>query len=133
MTARRRVTLLAVLGVASLAAAAELARQKPVRDACGHVKGEPVSLDQALCIARSIEMENGVKPWKTSEELDETFAEHVWSIQNTVQESADGCGTWGMALEVSKLDGRVLSYTPWRTVCMHDEKKREPLVRPTNG
>ena len=130
MTLPRMVTMMVLLGFANLAAAAPVTSQRSIRYDCGYQKGQPVTLEQARCIARAIGMVSGVTAWTTTEEFNDTFAERVWMIQNTIQETADGCGTWGMSLEVSKFDAQIVNYGLWQKVCLHDEKKREPLVRP---
>ena len=102
----------------------------PVQSQCGYQPGIEVTEAQGRCIAETIGMDAGIGSWEVKDEFNEVFAESVWRFENRLIETAEGCCSLGMAIEISKLDGKILGYNTVQTVCMHDEVRCEPYRRP---
>src|SRR5262245_14081772 len=83
-----------------------------IQASCGIQSGAGVSRDQAVCIAKGLGMQRGLTEWRIGEGRDTMFDESVWQIYSTIVQIRGDCGSWGMRLHVSKLDGQVLTYSP---------------------
>jgi len=101
-----------------------------IQAGCGIQRGAAVSRDQAVCIAKGLGMQRGLTEWRIGEGRDTIFDEGVWQIYSTIVQIPGDCGSWGMRLHVSKIDGQILTYSAVVTECTHDSVNHYPLKRP---
>ena len=90
-------------------------RTQTSQDQCGVVVGRGVSEEQAMCIARSVGLPEGIKPWTATvdpAQPGQTSARWViWSMQRDLK--CGEPGEAGIRVFIDMHDGRVVGTGPY--------------------
>jgi hypothetical protein len=94
---------------------------------CGWTDDVLVDATMATCMARALGMTDGTRGLSVREQDQGHLQGLAWVVENTLAERP--CDSYGLELEVSAHDGRVLRYGLVEGSCAHGPEPKRPIVR----